>query len=297
MPGLTYPPPAPTISGDFETISRFLNTPTLVQRRLRSLAENRFIGDVILPNAVPAQGGAILYEQTESIFPDRKAESVAPGARYPTSTVGFGPAAIAAVEKWGLDAIVTDEDIRRLNRNPVDRAMTKLTNGVVQQFDSVCLAAINAAPIQSFSVPTAWLTSTRIIRDVQVAKAQITALNQGYVPDTVVMDDATGAIISSDDKILTAMRREATDNIVYTGYLGRLLGLDFFYTPNLPIPGKAYVMDRTQVGGTGNEQPLTGSSIREEDGPKVVEGWVLRAKRIAVPFVQEPNAVVRIDGI
>lgn len=297
MPAVTYPPPPPTISGDFETISRFLNTPTLVQRYLRTVAQNRFIGDVLLPNAVPANGGAVLYEQTESIFPDRAAEAVAPGTRFPTSTVGTGPAAIAAVKKWGLQAIVTDEAVRRLLRNPVDRALTKLVNGVVQQFDTVCLAAIAGASIQTFSVPTAWATSTRILRDILLSKAKILKLNQGYVPDTLVMDDDTFALMMSDTNVTNALRRETTDGPVYTGNLGRIAGLDVLTTPNLPTAGKVYVLDRTQVGGTGNEKPLTSSSIREEDGPSVVEGWVLRAQRIAVPFVQEPNAVVRLDGV
>jgi hypothetical protein len=44
----TYPPAAPTLSGDVETISRFLNSPTLVARRLRTLAEQRYIADTLL---------------------------------------------------------------------------------------------------------------------------------------------------------------------------------------------------------------------------------------------------------
>ena len=43
-----YPPAQPSISGDVVTISRFLNNPTLVARRLRTLAEQRFISDVLL---------------------------------------------------------------------------------------------------------------------------------------------------------------------------------------------------------------------------------------------------------
>ena len=43
-----YPPAPPTLSGDILTISRFLNSPALVQRRLRTIAEARFISDAIL---------------------------------------------------------------------------------------------------------------------------------------------------------------------------------------------------------------------------------------------------------
>src|SRR5438445_16076 len=44
----TYPPAAPTLSGDVISISRFLQNPTLVARRLRTLLEQRYIADVLL---------------------------------------------------------------------------------------------------------------------------------------------------------------------------------------------------------------------------------------------------------
>jgi hypothetical protein len=43
----TYPPAAPSLSGDTETISRFLHNPTLVARRLRTLLEQRYIADTL----------------------------------------------------------------------------------------------------------------------------------------------------------------------------------------------------------------------------------------------------------
>jgi hypothetical protein len=78
----TYPPAAPTISGDTITISRFLNSPAAVQRRLRTLTENRFIADVLLSGRFQVQGGSILYEQSESIFTNKVPEAVTPGAEY-----------------------------------------------------------------------------------------------------------------------------------------------------------------------------------------------------------------------
>lgn len=293
-----YPPAAPTVdSAGIETISRFLNTPTLVQRRLRTLAENRFISDRLLRGTVQVEGGAVQYEQNESIFPDRAAEAVNPGAGFPTTTLGIGPSLMAAVKKWGLDTVITDESIRRQRMNPVDRAMTKLVNGVVKQVDSVALAAIAAAVTQTFAAPTAWTTSTRILRDILTAKATIAALNQGYDPDVVVVDDLTWAIVASDPTLSSARAREDNNNPVYTGNFPVIGGLTILPTPNLPVAGVALVLDTSALGGMGNEVPLTSSSIREENGPTVVEGWVLRAKRITTPFVQEPASAIKITGI
>jgi hypothetical protein len=60
--GYTYPAPAPTISGDIVTISRFLNNPTLIARRLRTLLEQRYIADALLTGRFNVEGGAVQYE-------------------------------------------------------------------------------------------------------------------------------------------------------------------------------------------------------------------------------------------
>lgn len=290
---ISYPPVAPTLSGDVLTINRFLNSPTLIQRRLNTLAQQRFIADVILSGRYPASGGAVLYEQTEAIFPARTAEAVEPGAMFPVTTVGTGPAQIAAVKKWGLDSVVTDEAIRRQLFNPVDRALIKLVNGVVRQVDTVALAAINAAPIANFTVAAAWSTSTRIIKDIAQAVANVRAVNMGYDPDTLVVDDNTFVNLMGDTNIINAMRREDTGNAVYTGKFPMIEGLRVLTTPNLPTAGKAYVLDSTLAGGMAEEEPLSSKSIREEQN----ERWRLRAKRIVVPIVIEPGAICSLSGI
>lgn len=293
---VTYPPAAPTISGDIETISRFLNTPTLVQRALRSLAENAFIADTILSNTVAASGGAILYEQSESIFADQVPNAVAPGAEFPLSTVGTGPAVLAAVQKWGMDTLVTDEAIMRMFRNPVDRALQKLSNSIVKQVDSVAMTAISTAVTQTSAAAALWSTSTTLVREIAAAVAGIVDLNQGYDPDTIVLSRTAAAYLTSNDKVLSLLPREnwnSSSGPVFTGYLTRLLGLDVLTTPNLPVNTVALVLDRKVLGGMANEVPLTSRSIRQEEN----ERWRLRAKRVVVPFVQEPNAAWKITGV
>lgn len=293
----TYPAAPPTLTGDVLDINRFLNTPTLIQRALRTIAQQRFIGDFILSGRGDSAGGAVLFEQNESIYPDRSVESIEPGAEYPTTTVGTGPGLIAAIKKWGLDVPVTDEAIARFRFDVVGRAMQKLVNGVVKQVDTVALAAVASAVTQTQAAGTAWATSTHILRDLLTAKATINALNQGYDADTVVVDDLTWAKLMSDATIAAGLRRENPDNPIYTGNLPEIAGLTIAVTPNLTSAGTALVLDRKVLGSMIDEVPLTSRSIRQDDGPKVVEGWILRAKRQVVPIVQEPNAAVSITGI
>lgn len=291
---VSYPAPAPSVTTDgVLTISRFLNSPALILRRLRALAENRFIGDVLLSGRVTTSGGAVQFEQNEPIFTDRIPEAVEPGGDYPLTTLGNGPSLISSVRKWGVDTLVTDEAIKRLLMNPVDRALTKLVNGVVKQVDTVALAAINAAVTQTMAVATAWSTSTRILRDLLTAKATILALNQGYSPDLAVVDDLTYAILMSDSTISAGLRREDPTNPIYTGQFPVIGGLKILPTPNLPTAGRAYVLDSTMLGAMADEEPLSSKSIRDDK----YEQWRLRAKRIVVPIVQEPASALMLSGI
>ena len=55
---------------------------------------------------------------------------------------------------------VTDEAIKRLNRNPVDRAFSKLINQMVKKVDGVSLAAILSAVTATDSAAAVWSTAT-----------------------------------------------------------------------------------------------------------------------------------------
>jgi len=295
MPDLTFPPVPPVLTGDVETISRFLLMPTFVPRALRTLTQQRFIADAILSAKVRPSGGAIMYEQTESIFADRTdLDPIAPGGEFPLSTVGRGPAMIAAVLKRGLDTFVTLEDIMRLNFSPVDRALIKLGNSVVRTVDAVGLLAVNAANIQTLVATAAWGgAGSKILLDLLTAKAKIVGLNQGYLPDTLVIDDFHYATLMNDVTVQTALRREDPTNPVYTGQLGKLGGLDIMVTNNGPDSSGAYVLDRKVLGGMGDERPLTGGSFWLPE----TEKYRLRGLRSTVPFVVEPQACCKVTGI
>lgn len=294
MADLTYPPLPPSLTGDALAISRFLLMPTFVPRALRSLSQQRFISDVLLSDRVTPKGGAVLFEQTESIFADRTdLDPIAPGGEFPLSTVGRGPAMIAAVLKRGLDTFVTLEDIQRLSFSPVDRALIKLGNSVVRTVDAVALLAINVANIQTLAATAAWGgAGSKILLDLLTAKAKIVGLNQGYLPDTLVIDDFHYATMMNDVTVQTALRREDPTNPIYTGQMERIGGLDIMVTNNGPDSSGAYVLDRKVLGGMGDERPLTGGSFWLPE----TEKFRLRGLRGTVPFVVEPQACCKVSG-
>lgn len=304
---VTYPPAPPSLSGDTLSISRFLNSPTVLQRALRSLTQQRFISDVLLSGRFQVSGGAVEYQQAESIYSDRAVTAVDAGSEYPLSTISTGAAQIASVSKWGQDAIVTDEAIQRLQFDPVQRALTKLVNQMVKKVDSVALAVIASQVTQTTTAVAAWApgtASTNPLYDLAKAVAVINALNQGYVADTVVVDDTHYAQLMNNTQVLTALRRENPENPAYTGQIPVLSGLRVLVSPNLPTANTALVVDSTTLGGMADENlagpgyigqamGVQGKTIRDDDRDR----WRLRARRITVPIVIEPGAGFIITGI
>lgn len=319
----TYPPAAPSLSGDVLTISRFLNSPTAVQRRLRTLTENRFIADVLLSGRYQVAGGSILYEQSEGIFTAKAPEAVAAGAAYPRSTAGTGTAALASVTKWGQDVPVTDEAVGRMGGNPVEKALIKISNYIVKQVDSVCLAAIAAATTntraagqpggvgnaRAWSVITADpTTSSAPLLDLMGAAAEIRALDQGYEPNYAVMSDLSLARLVANAGIVAGLPREQQQNVTAEGIRAvvEIAGVVPLPTNNLPVASTVFVVDSAMLGGLGYERipspeytgdPANGVESFSRRNPNGNDEWLIRGRRAVVPVIQETGAAFKITGV
>jgi hypothetical protein len=305
MPG-TFPAGTPTLSGDLLSISRFLASPTAIARRLRDFRDLRFVSDQILTQRFRSSGGAVLVTQSEPFVNPRAVESVAPGSEYPMSPTQLGTAVIAQVQKWGQATEVTDEEITRsvFGGAVVDRALRKTINTVIRQVDQVALAAVAAAVTQTRAATATWstLATANPFYDIQNAVADIYALNLGYNPDTVLMGDLKYAQLTANPIVSNLLRREATDNPIYTGTIDQISNLTIVRSPNLPT-NDVWVIDSTQLGGMADEvDGAPGYTVsdmavqiqteREADR----DAWDMWGRRKTVPVVQEPGAAIRITG-
>lgn len=304
----TYPPPPPTLTGDVETINRFLRSPAQVARRLRTLAEQRFISDALLTARLPIEGGAIEFETGESLYSDRDVTAVMPGSEYPLTTISDGPASIASVRKWGQDTIVTDESIKRRRISPVDKAMRKVVNQTVKKVDTISLSAIASAVTASQAATAAFGTATfaQMFGDIMDVVADIRALNEGFEPDTVVTDDVTWArIISAAVTAGVTPRETPAAAPAMTGDFPTIAGLRILSTPNIPTAGTLIVLDSTQLGGMADEENLSPGYVSQEgvgiegkvwrlDGE---DAWRMRARRVTVPVVENPAAAKKLTGV
>ncbi|MFE5790607.1 phage major capsid protein [Rhodococcus erythropolis] len=268
---------------------------------MNEIANQRFISDFILTSRQDVSGGAIVFDQDDPLYTDRPVEAISPGAEYPLAGVGSGTPQAVRVTKWGQDVPITDEKIKRSNFSPVEKAFNTIVNQIVKTIDSLSLSLVASQVTATQAAASTWSgVDPTILRDIMLAKAKVTGLNKGYDPDVIVVDDATWAILASDDKLSTLMAREDKGNSVYTGEFRTIAGLTILPTPNLPAAG-AWIIDTNALGGIGDEKLGEGyagdivetKSIRDEDNDQ----WRVRGRRVCVPYVNEPGAAIKITGI
>lgn len=306
MPG-TFPAAAPTLSGDSLTISRFLQNPALIQRRLRDYRDLRFVSDQLLTQRFRSQGGAVLYEQSEPFITDRTVEAVGAGSVYPYANLTTGTAAVAAISKWGQKVLLTDEEIARnaYAGSAIDRAMRKVVNSIIKQVDAIAMSAIQSAAADTATAGS-WDNATaanrKPLEDILLAVQRIEDRNQGYRPDTLVVSPKAYTYLMLNDAIAQLRQRESTDNPVYTGEIETVAGLTVIKTPSLTTG--ALVLDSQQLGGMADETDgapgyavsdlaVQVKAIRKDDQ----DAWDLQGRRKTVPIVQESGAVEEITGV
>jgi hypothetical protein len=307
--GLLYPPTSPVLTGDVLTVNRFLTSPTAVQRRLRTLADQRFLADVILTGRIQASGGAISYEQSETIYSDRVPTPVAPGGEYERALAVGGIAALAKVTKYGQDIRITDEAIGRQPATTIQRVLTKLVNRAVKYIDTISLAAIAAAVTQTQSATAAWNAGTADpFLDVMLAEAQVADLAEGYSMDTIVLTSTLYARLVANQKVIGGLARESTNTVTNTGQVTVLAGLVVRPVPASRMPAgiSAMVLDSAQLGSLGYEDipspeytgnPASDIQTWTRRDASATDSWLVRGRRPVVPIVQEPNAAVKLTGV
>lgn len=308
MPG-SYPPAPPTINLTTQLleIHQLLQSPARLRRRLRTVADNRFVADRLLTRRLRTSGGAVLYETGESIYNAREIEAVAPGGEYPRDTPSHGVANLAAVSKWGQAVFLSDEKLKRsvYMGQELDRALRKTVNTVIRHVDRLTTAAIASAVTATYAASTTWdATTANIYRDIERAAATVVDINEGFMPDMVLMSSDAYALMISDDRVSNLRRRETTRNPVYGAGIEQIGMYTVVYTAAANLPTEdVWLFDSTELGGMADEANADPGYATSANGVQVQtdrvkgrDGWDMWARRITVPVVLEPQAGVRITG-
>lgn len=296
MPGTTYPPAAPTVSGSKITVEQFLKNPTRVQRAIADLTKERFIAERIFGSG-SADGGAVLYDQVnsaDSLYTDRDVQAITPGSEFPLTDVGEATPKVAAVTKWGGAGVVTYEAARRDARDVLNRKLTRLRNTIVRKVDTVAVAALNAAPTLT-ATGTDWgNTSSRdAIGDIAKATNAIDNQDLGYVADSVLINPTQELELFLDKNIRDALPKEnPSTNPIASGRINGLMGLTWYSSNRVPL-GTAYVLASTQAGSLHDELPLYSRVVDQPER----ERYLIQAARVTVPVITDPLAVYKLTGL
>ncbi len=300
----SYAPAAPTVSGDNITVNRLVNSPVLIQRALRTLAQMRLVGDKILTGSVDLTGtGAVNYEVSEAIMAASLAERIDDLMEYPLSAEPSAVSQMAAAENWGLSTLISDKLVARNRVDIVNRKMIKLANRIAFGFDSLILSAVASAVTQTSAATAAWSNaSADPFADITLGAAVVDSLNQGYEVDTVLATPTRWARLIASAKIIERAPRESNDSLLLTGRLARIAGLNIWKTTNMPAGVDVMLIDSRQLGSIGWEDQ-GGGYLGSADGVQSKrirleenDGWKIQGRRIGVPIVQEPGAAVKITS-
>lgn len=300
----TYPT-FPTINGQAVTVSWLMNQPKVIDRILRTLVQQRLIGDKLLKGRVDLTGsGSAVFGVSEGIFPKRSAERIAPGGEYPVTDDDPGVPALAVTDKWGLATEVPQELIARNRMDVVARKLIKLANQIVFGFDALVLSAIASAVTQTQAAAAAWNTANADpFLDAMLAGAVVDSLNQGYDIDTIVLSPTYFARAVAAAKIIERMPREGDASLIITGRMIQIAGLTFLKTTNLPAGVNVMVADSTQLGSIATERlggaGWTGSPDTVETKTEPLQGRdgsLVQVRKVSVPMVQEPGAAAKVTG-
>jgi len=298
----TYPlTPSQLSEATAEQLLAFIQSPTLVARRLGEiLAAQQFIGLFLFQGRYTIQGGAIAVPSNEKIRTERRAEAVAPGAEYKLTPLSAEQYELYTSVKEGLATEVTDEEVTRSLRQPIDDALLFLQTELVFDANDIALGVAQSSITQTLAAGAAWSTGKQVLKDALRVQARARALKLGYSLDTVVLRGEQYAELIPE--LLDVL--PDSDDTARTGAFPTIGGLTWVSADDESF-GDPMVIDRRRFGGIARERIVspeyrdvgadTGvqvASIREPKADKTR----LQARNPHVPVVTNPLAGYRITG-
>lgn len=305
----------PTYPGSPQiTIDALLKQPELISRALTDLTAKRFIADRIFARGSSAQvqGGAALYQKSESIHLDRDPEEIGVRAEFPRA--GWSEAVYTAqVKQHGLEVPITDLTVRRSQQDQIARALRKLANNIVRYVDGKAMTLLTTdSDVQTFAASADWTTTnTDVIADVVKAISKLGEQDEGYedAPLALIVNWAQWQDLLNDDGIRSALPRETPNSQIQTGQVAPLLGLDSIMVTSRLTAGTVFLLAKGLVGTIADEAPDPAEGYATYDAgdgkPPIstkiyreepLSQTVIRGVRWPAMFLVEPKSAVKITG-
>jgi hypothetical protein len=279
----------------------FLKSPTLVAKRFSEiLSAQQFLGLFLLTKRFTITGGAIGVPKNEVIRAERGAEVVAPGGEYKLTPMSAEEYEFYQAMKEGLATEVTDEQVGRLLRAPIDDAFTFLQTELVFSANDAALGAVMSSVTNTLAAGGLWTTGKQVYKDALRVKAAVRKQKLGYNVDTVVLPGEQYAEVIPEllDIMPKESRQALEDGFPSIG------GLMWISDDGDDLPDPLF-LDRRRLGGIAREQiPSpeyraiggdTGVEIAPIREPKS-DKTRLQARNVHVPIVTDPLAAFYLTG-
>lgn len=279
----------------------FLKSPTLVARRFAEILQaQQFLGNFLLQKRYTITGGAIGVPINEVIRAVRGAEIVAPGAEYKLTPLSAEEYEFYSAMKDGLATEVTDEQVGRLLRSPIDDAFTFLQTELVFSANDAAMGAVASSITNTVAAGAPWTNAKQIYKDALRVKAAVRRQKLGYDVNTVVLPGEQYAEVIPE--LLDILPKDSGQAL--TDGFPTIAGLTWIPDDGDDISDPLFV-DRVRLGGIAREQIPTPEmrhiggdtgveigAIRKGDSEKTL----LKARNVHVPIVTDPLAAFYLTG-
>lgn len=298
----TYPlTPSQLSNATAAEVLAFLRQPTLVARRLAEiLTAQQFLGLFLLQGRYALSGGSIAVPQNEKIRTVRGSSTVAPGAEYKLTPLSAEEYEIYTATNEGIATEITDVEVGRSLRQPVDDAMLLFQTELVFGSNEIALGVIQSSVTQTHT-GAAWTTGKQVLRDAELVKAKARALKLGYQIDTAVLPGLQYAEVIPE--LLDIL--PDSDRTALTGDFPTIGGITWISSDDDSLSDPLFV-DRRRLGGIGREKipspeyvPVgndTGVEIAAVRDVAKGDKTRVQARNPHVPVVTNPLAGFHVTG-
>ncbi|MBO9043471.1 phage major capsid protein [Curtobacterium flaccumfaciens] len=298
----TYPfTPSQLAAASATDLLAFIKSPTLVARRLGEiLTAQQFLGLFLLSGRYTIQGGALAVPTNEKFRTQRSAETVAPGAEYKLTPLSNEQYEVYTSQKQGIATEVTDEEVGRSLRQPIDDALTFLQTELVFDSNDLALGVIQSSITNTVAAGSTWTTGKQILKDALRVQAAARRQKRGFAVDTVVLNGEQYAEVIPE--LLDVL--PDNDDTARSGDFPTIAGLTWVSSDDDGFTNPLF-LDRRRLGGIAREQ-IPSPEYRQVGGDTGVEIATIRepksdktrlqARNVHVPVVTNPDAGFFLTG-
>lgn len=279
-----------------EALLAFIKNPAMVARRLAEiLSAQEFLSFFLLQmQGLQVQGGAIAIPRDEKIRTDRGTRTVAPGAEYPLTTMSHEQYEFYQTLKEGLATEVTDEEIGRSLRQPIDDAILFLKTEHVFTQDDSAMAVIKSTVQNDLTATGTWADAKVMWKDAERVQMAVRKMRLGFDIDTAVLPGDLYASLKPE--LVEIMGKDG--GLAATSDFPTIAGITWVPDITGSIDAPLFA-DRARLGGIAYEEIpspeyVKVGTLNQAGGQTHVELQTRRAPGSDKTIIQTRNAVVPV---